>query len=211
MGVKPKMANPYRLSAFLQRAARDRSGMAATEFALLLPILTVLFFGILELSEGMTANRRVAVAVNTAADLAAQSLQLSPDEVDGLMESVIPILEPATVDAVDINLVSIILDADGDPVVHWSLHWNQDVKPTPPYVAGEDYTKLTSDFTTSPNGLTRLQNRSMIIVEMSYPYAPQFAKYFVSDPIPFNRDAKRAPRRVTRVQLCDNSGNNCTT
>lgn len=210
MRTKSKMANPYRLSAFLRRAARDRGGMAATEFALLLPILVVLFFGILELSEGMTASRRVAVAVNTAADLAAQSLQLSPDEVDGLMESVIPILEPATVDAVDINLISVIIDDDGDPIVHWSLHWNQDVKAARPYDAGDEYDKLTSDFENSPNGLARLRNRSMIIVEMSYPYAPQFAKYFVSDPIPFNRDAKRAPRRVTRVQLCDNDGDNCT-
>ncbi len=210
MSAKLKLGH-YRYASFLRRVASDRSGMAATEFALLLPIMVVLFFGILELSEGMTANRRVAVAVNTAADLAAQSLQLSPTEVDGLMESVIPILEPATTSAVDINLVSIILDADGDPIIHWSLHWNNDVQPTAPYVVGEEYTKLTSDFRNSPNGLARLQNRSMIIVEMTYPYAPQFAKYFVSDPIPFSRDAKRAPRRVTRVQLCDDSGNNCTT
>ncbi len=198
-------------SKYLRRAVADRSGMAATEFALLLPIMVVLFFGILELSEGMTANRRVAVAVNTAADLAAQSQQLSPSQVDGLMESVLPILEPATVNDVDINLISIILDAEGDPIVHWSLHWNNDVQPSPPYTAGAEYTDLTEAFMNSPNGLTMLQNRSMIIVEMSYPYEPQFAKYFVSDPIPFDRAAKRAPRRVTRVQLCDDSGNNCTT
>ncbi len=198
-------------STAIQRALSDRSGMAATEFALLLPVMVVLFFGILELSEGMTANRRVAVAVNSAADLAAQSQQLSPTQVDGLMESVLAILEPASVNDVDINLVSIILDSEGDPIVHWSLHWNNDVQPTAPYTAGEDYDKLTAEFTTSPNGLARLQNRSMIIVEMTYPYEPQFAKYFVSDPIPFNRSAKRAPRLVTRVQLCDDSGNNCTT
>lgn len=195
----------------LQRAAVDRSGMAATEFALLLPIMVVLFFGILELSEGMTANRRVAVAVNTAADLAAQSEQLSPSQVDGLMESVLPILEPTSVNSIDINLISIVLDANGDPIVHWSLHWNNDVQPTAPYTEGEEYDKLTETFTNSPNGLTMLQNRSMIIVEMSYPYNPQFARYFVSDPIQFDRTAKRAPRRVTRVQLCDDSGNNCTT
>ncbi len=185
--------------------------MAATEFALLLPIMVVLFFGILELSEGMTANRRVAVAVNTAADLAAQSEQLSPSQVDGLMESVLPILEPTSVNSIDINLISIVLDANGDPIVHWSLHWNNDVQPTAPYTEGEEYDKLTETFTNSPNGLTMLQNRSMIIVEMSYPYNPQFARYFVSDPIQFDRTAKRAPRRVTRVQLCDDSGNNCTT
>lgn len=199
------------IGRFINRAVADKSGMAATEFALLLPIMTLLFFGILELSEGMTANRRVAVAVNSAADLAAQSQQLSPDQVDGLMESVIAILEPAETEEVNINLVSVILNGDGDPIVHWSLHWKDDVQPTAPYTAGEDYDKLTESFTTSANGLARLQNRSLIVVEMTYPYEPQFAKYFVSDPIQFDRQAKRAPRLVTRVQLCDNSGNNCTT
>ena len=178
---------------FAKRAASDRSGMAATEFALLLPIMTMLFFGILELSEGMTANRRVAVAVNTAADLAAQSQQLSPSQVDALMESVVAILEPASINSVDINLVSVVLDADGDPVVHWSLHWNNDVQGSPPYSEGDEYTALTEAFTLDPNGLARLTNRSIMIVEMSYPYQPQFARYFVSDPIQFNRSAKRAP------------------
>jgi|GEM_PF-917483 len=199
------------IGRFLKRAAADKSGMAATEFALLLPIMTVLFFGILELSEGMTANRRVAVAVNSAADLAAQSQQLSPNQVDGLMESVIAILEPSDTEDVNINLVSIILNGDGDPIVHWSVHWKDDVQPTAPYTVGEEYDKLTEAFTTSANGLARLQNRSLIVVEMTYPYEPQFARYFVSDPIQFDRQAKRAPRLVTRVQLCDNSGNNCTT
>lgn len=196
---------------FAKRAASDRSGMAATEFALLLPIMTMIFFGILELSEGMTANRRVAVAVNTAADLAAQSQQLSPSQVDSLMESVVAILEPASTNAVDINLISVILNPDGDPIVHWSLHWNNDIQGSPPYAEGDEYTELSEAFVLNPNGLGRFNNRSIMIVEMNYPYQPQFARYFVSDPIQFNRSAKRAPRLVTRVQLCDDSGNNCTT
>ena len=194
----------------LRNAYRDRSGMAATEFALLLPILVILFFGILELSEGMTANRRVAVAVNSAADLAAQSERLSPAEIDGLMESVIAILEPAQTNAVDINLVSIILDNNDDPVVHWSVKWNNDVQGTAPYTEGQDYTHLTQDFTNSANGLIQLKNRSIIIVEMSYPYQPSFAKWFVSNPIQFDRTAKRAPRRTPRVQLCNDSFTTCT-
>lgn len=203
--------SPKIVRQILHAAWRNRSGMAATEFALLLPILVVLFFGILELSEGMTANRRVAVAVNSAADLAAQSEQLSPTDVDGLMESVIAILEPSQTNAVDINLISIILDVDGDPIVHWSLHWNNDVQPSAPYTVGDEYTKLTQDFVDSPNGLIQLQNRSMIVVEMSYPYEPEFAKWFVSDPIQFDRSAKRAPRRAPRVQLCNDSYTSCTT
>ena len=195
----------------LRGAWRNRSGMAATEFALLLPILVILFFGILELSEGMTANRRVAVAVNSAADLAAQSEQLSPTDIDGLMESVLAILEPSQTNAVDINLVSIILDADGDPIVHWSLHWNNDVQATAPYSAGDDYTKLTESFVTDPNGIIQLQNRSMIVVEMSYPYQPSFAGWFVTNPIQFDRTAKRAPRRAPRVQLCNDAYTSCTT
>ncbi len=200
-----------RLRSALRTAWRNRSGMAATEFALLLPILVVFFFGILELSEGMTASRRVAVAVNSAADLAAQSEQLSPTDIDGLMESVIAILEPSQTNAVDINLVSVILDADDDPIVHWSVNWNDDVQGTPPYTVGDEYTLLSQSFVDSPSGLIQLQNRSMIIVEMSYPYQPSFSGWFVSNPILFDRTAKRAPRLAPRVQLCNDAYTSCTT
>lgn len=206
------MRKPYRHYAakLIRRAINDRDGIAATEFSLLLPIMVVLFFGMLELSEGMTANRRVAIAVNAAADLAAQDEQLTPNEVDALMDAVTAILEPAATNVVDINLISVVLDNNDDPVVHWSLHWNDNVSALPPYAAGTDYSELSSNFQNSSDGLIRLKNRSMIIVEMSYPYQPKFAKYFVSDPIQFDRSAKRAPRLVTRVQLCDNTETVCT-
>ena len=44
---------------------RNDSGMAATEFALILPFLVFLFFGLVEASTALTVNRKVAISANT--------------------------------------------------------------------------------------------------------------------------------------------------
>ncbi|GJL96151.1 MAG: hypothetical protein DHS20C05_25560 [Hyphococcus sp.] len=176
----------------------NREGIAATEFALLLPVMITVFFGMLELSDLMTMNRRVAVAVNTMADLTAQTGELTHNDVDDLMDGITEIIEPHDTSAIGINLVSVI-KVDGDPVVHWSY----DESGTEPYTAGSAFNVLSDNTLITDSG-------SVIVIEFTYPFVPRFAGHFVTAPFTFNRRAIRWPRLTTRVQLCDNS-NNCTT
>ncbi len=196
-----------RMRKLLRALWSNRSGIAATEFALLIPVLVILFFGTIELSDAFAANRRVAMAVNTVADLTAQSEDLTPNDIDALIDAAIAILEPEDVTLVSVNITSVILDVDDDPIVHWSI----DHDGNEPYAPDDDFTKLGADFETNASGLIMLKNRSLIVVELQFPYQPAVAQFFVSNPINFVSSAKRAPRLAPRVQLCDNSGNNCTT
>ena len=202
MSETPTQRKPEMKKSFLRLARQGlkcRSGMAATEFALLLPALTVLFFGMLETSDAMLMNRRVAVAVNTMADLAAQTEDLTYNDVDNLIDGVKTIIEPHDPGVLSINLVSVELDDDDNPVVHWSR--NQDGNE--PYTTDAGYVGLSDDTVLNENG-------SLIVVEMTYPYTPPFTDFFVKNPFNFTRQSVRWPRLSPKVQLCDNDGQNCT-
>ena len=180
---------------------RCQRGTSATEFALLLPILIFLFFGLLEVSDAMTVNRKVAISSNTMADLTAQSTALSHTDVDGLLEGVLSILEPADTTTLEIDLVSVVWDsATSKPVVHWS----RDEDGNTPYTAGVEYTGL--DDTTILDA-----SASLIVVEMSYSFTSSLSNKILGSPISFTQKSIRWPRLSSKVQLCsDDAKTTCT-
>jgi len=187
-----------RVCDLISALKRADSGIAATEFAMLLPVLVLLFFGLVESSTAMTVNRKVAIAANTLGDLVAQSEEIQESEVDDLFAGVMEIVRPHDPTGMVLRLVSVVLDEDGDPVVHWS----RDNNGTEPYSEDQDYTKLSDDTIITSAA-------SLVIVEMTYTYRPSITKHILDTPIVFNRQTVRWPRLTTRVQLCD-AGNNCT-
>lgn len=183
----------------VQHAIQCRKGTAATEFALLMPVLIFLFFGLVEASDAMTVNRKVAISGNTMADLTAQSTQLTRTDIDNLLTGVITILEPSDTTNLQINIVSVVLDT-GNPVVHWS----HDSQGNEPYVAGAPFTGLQDDTVLNPN-------TSLIVVEVSYPYTSDLSHFVIKSPLTFTRTSVRWPRLSSRVQLCtDPAYTNCT-
>ena len=182
----------------LTKLRRNESGLAATEFALLLPILVLLFFGLVEASTAMTVNRKVAISANTLADLAAQSEFLLESDMDDLFEGVMSIVEPNDSSGMALRLISVVRDSEGDPIVHWS----RDSEGNTPYGEGDYYTSLEDDDVLSNIG-------SLIVVEMSYTYYPSITNHVLSTPINFSRMTLRWPRVSTKVQLCVSEGN-CT-
>ncbi len=190
---------PSQLKILSARFRDCANGLAATEFAMLLPVMVILFFGLVEASTAMTVNRKVAISANTLADLAAQSEQLYLSDIDDLFEGVMSIVEPNDPTGVQLRLISVVLDDDDDPVVHWSRDYTGAI----PYGAGDAYVNLSDNDVVSANG-------SLIVVEMVYTYTPAITSHVLSSPIVFNRQSIRWPRLTNRVQLCDDQ-ENCTT
>src|ERR1700760_2097282 len=55
----------------------DCCGVAAIEFAMIVPIMLVLFFGTLEFSSGVAASRKVTLTARTLSDLTSQSVSVT--------------------------------------------------------------------------------------------------------------------------------------
>jgi Flp pilus assembly protein TadG len=56
---------------------RDLSGVAATEFAVVVPLMLVLFFGVVEFSSGVAVDRKVTIVARTLSDLVSQNLSVT--------------------------------------------------------------------------------------------------------------------------------------
>jgi Flp pilus assembly protein TadG len=61
----------------LARFRRDLSGIAAVEFSFVVPLMLVLFFGVVEFSSGVAVDRKVTIVARTLSDLVSQNLSVT--------------------------------------------------------------------------------------------------------------------------------------
>jgi Flp pilus assembly protein TadG len=55
-----------------ERLLKDCNGIAATEFAVIVPLMLVMFFGTVEFSSGVAVDRKVTLVARTLSDLTSQ-------------------------------------------------------------------------------------------------------------------------------------------
>src|SRR5258708_12975795 len=82
-----------RLKVTWRRAANEE-GIAAVEFALLLPVMITLFFGVVETSLALLCRADVSIMASTAADLISQSSALNKTDLGNIYSAAGTILYP---------------------------------------------------------------------------------------------------------------------
>ncbi len=172
---------------------KDRNGIAATEFAFVVPIMFLLFFGAIEGTVIHSAGDRVARAANILSDVPTKASQISLDEVDDLFIGIENVIQPIDTLLLDMNLVSIIPNDDGNPVVHWSRS-NDETNKTP-YQPGDPYTDLGED-------TVLLDGFSIVVAEVAYVHESGLTGRLVDSAINYELQKARVPRTARRVQLC---------
>src|SRR5262245_62437188 len=84
-----------RLQRRLRQIGRDQRGVSAIEFAMLAPLMIALYFGVVEISQGVAIDRKVMLSARTVADLVSQQLNnISKAEIDNLTLAAISVTEP---------------------------------------------------------------------------------------------------------------------
>src|SRR5450755_843807 len=74
--------------------SRDCRGIAATEFAVIVPIMLVMFFGTVELATGVAVDRKVALVARTLSDLTSRSLSVGQPDMDNFFAASGAIMTP---------------------------------------------------------------------------------------------------------------------
>ncbi len=151
--------------ASVRRLFGDRSGVAATEFALLLPVMLVMLLGAVEIGNALIADRKITAAVQTAADLVAQKRDMSNADIDDVFAAVEIVLTPLEGLNAGTAIYSVVMDQDEAVLVDWS-----DTRGAGAPVPSENL---------PPNLLTA--NSSVIVVDMVYHYQPVFMGLFVGE------------------------------
>ncbi|CZT33685.1 TadE/TadG family type IV pilus assembly protein [Rhizobium sp. 9140] len=106
------------------RLARDRRGTSGIEFALIAPILLMIYLGAFELSVGFNMSQKVSQATGTVADILSQKTEVTPTELDGMKNVALSIMAPFSMSKYTLKVSGIRVTAPGVGVVAWSRDEN---------------------------------------------------------------------------------------
>jgi Flp pilus assembly protein TadG len=103
--LQPPVTLASRIHAALDKCRRERRGVAAIEFAMIVPIMLAMFIGAVGLGQAITVDRRVTQVANSTADLVARAQkQISQTEIGDIMKVGGYILEPYSQGPLQITL-----------------------------------------------------------------------------------------------------------
>jgi len=123
-----------------KRFRRDRRGIAAIEFALVVPLMLVMYLGTIEISAAVSINRKVSRIASTVADLVTQQTEVAKTDLKGIMEIGEALLFPYDSDKPVITVVAIDVESSypkGGKVV-WSRRDNKGTFDNGGYVKNND-------------------------------------------------------------------------
>jgi Flp pilus assembly protein TadG len=100
--------------------AGDKSGIAAVEFAMLLPLMLSLWLGSVELSQGIAADRKVTLTARTIADLVSQVTNINNADMTNSLNAAAGVVAPYPVSNLKVTVSSVTIDANGKATVAWS-------------------------------------------------------------------------------------------
>lgn len=149
-----------RLAALL---VRDRSGIVATEFAMIVPIMLVLFFGVVEITNGVAANRDVSIMVHTNADLTSQSSSVKDSDLANFFAASIGVLYPYVTSVTDPKLKQTIIEFWVNPALQARVQWAKNSDGSPSLTPGT--------VVNIPASLT-IANTYVIYSSVNYLYVP---------------------------------------
>ncbi|WP_395645792.1 TadE/TadG family type IV pilus assembly protein [Terricaulis sp.] len=109
-----------KLIANLRRFARAKSGLAALEFAILLPMMVFVLFGSVDLIDVLGANKRAQNVAASVADVVARDTEITNSEVQGLWAAVEVLMFPNTGANMEIRVTSISIVSSTSAKVVWS-------------------------------------------------------------------------------------------
>lgn len=150
----------WKMSASLQIRAmsRDQRGVSAVEFALIVPLLILMYVGVAEMGNLLTVVRRAETMTSTAADLTAQVKQVSNTDLADIFAASTSILTPYPTTPLKVVLSSVVADANNNGKVAWSC-----ASQGSPRAVGSSYPLPAN---------TTVANSSVIVAEVSYSFTP---------------------------------------
>jgi len=184
----------------LRNFSKSRNGAAAVEFALLLPIMITLFFGVVETTLALLCRADVSVMASTAADLISQESAASNTDLSNVYSAAGTILYPYYNPGVagsakpTIRITSVIYDTVSQSTTSGKIAWtctqtgSGTLSPS---------TRNVNDTVTLPQALITT-NGSVIIAEVAYNYASPTTKV-ITGPINMANNFYLKPRRVAQI------------
>ena len=178
---------------------KSNDGAAAVEFAILLPLLISMFFGVVETSLALLCRADVSVMASTAADLISQVNAASTTDITNVYSAagtiLYPYYDPSNGSAKPtIRITSVIYDTTSQSTTAGKVAW------TCTQVGSGTLTpssRTVGATVTLPQALMTT-NGSVIIAEIAYNYVSPTTKV-ITGPINMTNNFYTKPRRIAQI------------
>jgi Flp pilus assembly protein TadG len=170
------------------RMLADRRGLAATEFAFIMPVMLVMFFGTVEFSSGVAVDRKVTLLARTLSDLTSQLPSVTDTQIANFFLASNWIMWPYTTTTPNPYPVSplsgTITELYVDPnTLQARVQWSKGSAP-----------RAISSTVAIPSALA-IANSYLIFSEVSYQYVPTVGYVMAKAGITLSDFAYTRPRQ----------------
>ena len=109
----------------LRSLRREHSGVAALEFALILPLMAVMLMGMVEIFSLIQAYGKALSAAQTVSDLTSRADSQTTASMNAIVTGAQAVLYPLASDSthLGIQVASVGISSAGQPVLLWSFSW----------------------------------------------------------------------------------------
>jgi Flp pilus assembly protein TadG len=179
----------HQLTSVLRRRVRafaaDQEGVSIVEFSLLMPLMLTMFFGSVEVTDAISADRQITLVASTVADVASQYSSVTSSDVSNILGAASAVLAPFPIASAKVTLSSVVIDANGNATVDWSATLNG--------------TQRTGTVTNLIPSALLVANTSVLWGEASYAYKPAIG-YVVTGTLNLSNQIFMRPRLSSCVQ-----------
>ena len=177
------------MARLITRLRGARRGTALVEFAIAAPVMLIMYFGTIEITQAVIAKRRLNLMVTTLADLSARSKSLASTDITAIFGAAGAVMAPMDTTTMQMRISSLVVYPSGSGCIDWSVGQNMT-----PLVAGSTLSVPTT-ITSTPSTVTR----DFVMAEAIYPYSP-ITHYFIPTTITLKEGPTYlVPRQSDRV------------
>ena len=176
----------------IARFARDNGGLAAVEFAYIVPLMLLLLFGMIDTSSGVAIDRKVTLTARSLSDLVSQGTNVSQVDLKNFFGLGGAIMAPYGVTSTNMTQKVTQLTVDGSKNVKVAWSYSATINNNTATVTN-GYGKNTV-VTTVPANLL-VPNTYLIWSEVSYNYTPITGYLMGTVAIPLSDQTYTRPRQ----------------
>jgi Flp pilus assembly protein TadG len=109
------------LQSSVVKLRRDRRGVAAVEFAVIVPMMLVLFFGMVEFSSGVAVDRKLSLVTQGLADLVSRYQNVNDTDIANFNAIADAMMSPYSSTPLKATITELYIDpSSGTARVQWS-------------------------------------------------------------------------------------------
>jgi Flp pilus assembly protein TadG len=178
---------------------RDRRGVASIEFAFIVPVMLLAFFGTVEFCSAVAVDRKVTLIARTLSDLTSQAAApINDTYIQNVFTASIAIMNPYNLSPTTATISQIYVDSNAKATIQWSK--------AATFATGASSATLITSARNAGDNVTTLvpaalliKQTYLILSEVGYKYVPTIGYVMAKSGINLGDVSYTRPRQLVCV------------